>query len=311
MLSDRSYMRTPTGRGSPSFLAWFLGALVVVYVLQEIARVWFRSDFLVDLGALRGEGLRAGHVWALLSYALLHGSLSHLLFNGLGLFFLGRALQEELGGTRLAQITIVGAVGAAIAWAGVNFQRPGHLLGASGVCMAYLSVFACLHPRRPITLLLFFVLPVTILPVWMATIFGGIELMGLLFKELPYQGSLYGVAHSAHLGGLAAGWLYHRFVLAPIPSGTSIETPAWFRRRADKPAPNYKVNLPPAAPRPERTPAASSGAASAQSSAAADSAAIRAEVDRILDKINLQGFGSLTPAERRTLDDARRHLHPR
>ncbi len=309
MLYDRSYMRTPTGRGSPSFLAWFLGALVLVYVLQEIARVWFRSDFLVDFGALRGDSLRSGHLWSLLSYAVLHGSLSHLLFNGLGLFFLGRALQEDLGGARLAQLTLVGAIGAAIAWAGVNFQRQGYLVGASGVAMAYLAVFACLHPRRPITLLLFFVLPVTILPIWMATLFGGIELMGLLFKELPYQGSLYGVAHSAHLGGLAAGWLYHRFVLAPVPSGTSIETPAWFRRRADKPAPHYKVNLPPAAARPERTTA--SGPASAPASTTADSAAIRAEVDRILDKINLQGFGALTAEERRTLDDARRHLHPR
>ncbi len=46
-----------------------------------------------------------------------------------------------------------------------------------------------------------------------------------------------------------------------------------------------------------------------QQSASRD--ALRAEVDRILDKINLHGFGSLTPAEKRVLDDARQHLNHR
>jgi hypothetical protein len=32
---------------------------------------------------------------------------------------------------------------------------------------------------------------------------------------------------------------------------------------------------------------------------------LKAEVDRILDKINVSGFGSLTPEEKRTLDQAR------
>lgn len=302
MLSDRSYMRSSPGRANPSFLVWFLGALVVVYVLQNIAFVWFRSDLVFRLGALSPDGLRSGHLWTPLTYALLHGNLTHLLLNGLGLFFLGRALQEDLGEVRLAQLTLFAAGLSAFAWTGVNFQRGGNLLGASGVAMAYLGVFACLHPRRPITLLVFFILPVTILPVWMAAIFGGIDLLGLLFKELPHNGSLFGVAHSAHLGGLAAGWLFHRFVLAPAASGGALmEPPTWAKRRAERPPANYSVNLPPPAPRPPR----------AAPDTPRDSAAIRAEVDRILDKINLQGFGSLTDAERRTLDEARRHLHPR
>lgn len=303
MLSDRSYMRSDPGRTKPSFLVWFLGALVAVYVVHNLAFVWFRSDWVFRLFALSPEGLRSGHLWTPLTYALLHGSLTHLLLNGLGLFFLGRALQDEIGEVRLAQLTIFAAVLGAFSWAGVNFQRGGNLLGASGVAMAYLGVFACLHPRRPITLLLFFILPVTILPIWMAAIFGGIDLLGLLFKELPHNGSLYGVAHSAHLGGLVAGWLFHRFVLAPAPSGrTSVEAPAWVKRRADRPPPNYSVNLPPTPN--ERT-------ARPETPSQPGSAAIRAEVDRILDKINLHGFGSLTDSERRTLDEARRYLHPR
>jgi hypothetical protein len=32
---------------------------------------------------------------------------------------------------------------------------------------------------------------------------------------------------------------------------------------------------------------------------------LRVEVDRILDKINSEGFGALTPEEKRLLDEAR------
>ena len=35
---------------------------------------------------------------------------------------------------------------------------------------------------------------------------------------------------------------------------------------------------------------------------------LRAEVDRILDKINEQGFGALTEEEKRTLDRAKEDL---
>ena len=35
---------------------------------------------------------------------------------------------------------------------------------------------------------------------------------------------------------------------------------------------------------------------------------IRAEVDRILDKINSHGLASLTPVERRLLDDAKDNI---
>ena len=38
---------------------------------------------------------------------------------------------------------------------------------------------------------------------------------------------------------------------------------------------------------------------------------LRAEVDRILDKINSHGFGALTPAEKRVLDEAKEMLSRR
>ena len=208
MLSDRSYMRSLTGRSTPGFLLWFLGALVAVFVLQNVATTWFGSDVFFDFGALRQDGVRAGYIWTFLSYVLLHGSITHLLFNCLGIYFIGKALESELGSSRVAQLSVFSAFVGGIAWLAVNFSRDGILIGASGIAMAYLAVFACLYPRRQMTILLFFVIPVTVQPIWLVTILGAIDLIGLLFQELPHTRTLYGVAHSAHLGGLAAGWIF-------------------------------------------------------------------------------------------------------
>lgn len=315
MLSDRSYMRHETGARAFRFLAWFLGALAAVFILQRVEEVFFRSDTLLRLGALSSHGLKDGKIWAPLSYALFHGSLTHLLINGLGLFFVGRILQDALGGARLAWLTVAGALGGAAAWLAVYFNRPGTVIGASGIVMAYLTVFACLYPWRRATMLLFFIIPVTIQPAWLILIVGLIEAAGFLLKELPGSDTLYGIAHSAHLGGMAAGWLFHRLVIAAprLRPGASIEPPAWLRKRKARPTPAYSVDLGEAAvsPPPVASAASAGRAVDTPPAFGASREAIKAEVDRILDKINLHGFASLTEKEKRVLDEARQHLSHR
>jgi len=316
MLSDRSYMRQATGARAFRFLAWFLGALAAVFILQRVGEVFFRSDALLRLGALSSHGLKEGKIWAVLSYALLHGSLTHLLINGLGLFFVGRILQDTVGGARLAWLTLAGALGGAAAWLAVYLNRAGTVIGASGIVMAYLTVFACLYPWRRVTMLLFFIIPVTIQPAWLILIVGAIEAAGFLLKELPGSDTLYGIAHSAHLGGMAAGWLFHRLVLATprLRSGSSIEPPAWLRKRPTRPAPAYSVNLGQStvpSPAVSSTPPAPAADADTSPAYGASREALKAEVDRILDKINLHGFASLTEKEKRVLDEARQHLSHR
>lgn len=309
MLSDRSYMRGDYGRSPPTVLAWFLGIIVGVFILQNIAATWFRSDAFFEYGALSGPGLRQGYVWTVLSYALLHGGIIHLLANGLGLFFFGRELQTVLGQTRFLQLLLISAAGGALAWLGIHFTRSDSVLGASGILMGLLAVYACLYPRRPFTLMLFFIIPVTVQPIWVVTIFGGIDLLGLLFSELPGRGSLYGVAHSAHLGGLAAGWIFYQTMVARTVGWTpgaapAIEPPSWLRRRAKQPSPSFTVNVGGASSAPPRPTGLGGSRATSRD-------VLRAEVDRILDKINLHGFGALTAEEKRVLDEARNHLHPR
>ena len=313
MLSDRSYMRSDYDRGSHSVLMWLLGILAGAFVLQNVVVRWEifgRSSSVLDYLTLTTHGLRSGFLWTLLTYALLHGNLFHLLCNGLGLFFFGRELQLVLGQGRFLKLVIATALGGAVGWCAVHFRAGGAVIGASAIVSGLLTVFACLYPRRPITLMLFFIIPVSIQPIWMLIIWGGIDLMGLLFQEIPGRGSLYGLAHSAHLGGMAAGWIFYQAAIARSIGFTpgaapAIEPPSWLKRRASRPAPSFTVNVGGASASSRTIPAAPRAAR------ATSRDVLRAVVDRILDKINLHGFGALTEEEKRVLDEARQHINPR
>jgi membrane associated rhomboid family serine protease len=289
MLYDRPYMKDRYSAGRTSVLGWLIAAIVAGFVLQNVfTRLFNAGDVVERVAGLTPSGLRAGQVWTLFTYSLLHSpsNLLHILGNIIGLYFLGRALLPLLGARRFLWL-YAGAVGAGGAfWLAVNWHTGGVLLGASAGVSALLVVFACFYPDQEMTFLLFFILPVTLKPKYLALGCLAIDLAGCVFYEILGAPSPFGFAHSAHLGGMAAGWVYFRYIHdADWSTGRkAIEFPRWMKR-ASRPA--------------AALPAAGAGVA------AASRDALRAEVDRILDKINSQGFGALTADEKRVLDEAR------
>jgi membrane associated rhomboid family serine protease len=289
MIYDRPYMRSDSGRREVSALAWIIGITIIVFVVQTIFRVWFKSPLIEDLFALSQGSMKNGFVWSLVTYGFLHGGSLHVLVNLLAAFILGRELLPILGPARFVGLYMGAIIVGGLTWLAVSFTHNGGiLLGGSGAVFALLTVFACFYPNKPITFLLFFIIPVTVKPKYLALIFLGIAMFGLLFQELP--GNDY-VAHSAHLGGMLAGWIYFRYFHHRTgefsTARPNIKVPQWFRRNTASPTPNrYKVNV----GRPEN---------------------VRAEVDRILDKINNSGFGSLTDREKKILDEAHDTLNRR
>jgi hypothetical protein len=166
------------------------------------------------------------------------------------------------------------------------------VIGASAGVSALLIVFACFYPNQQMTFLLFFIIPVTLKPKYVAFAALAIDLCGFLFYEVLGAVSPFDFAHSAHLGGMAVGWLYFRYVHDGewnlLSRRADIELPRWMRKgaKSSAPAPAYRVDL-------------------------SNRVDLRAEVDRILDKINSQGFGALTAAEKSVLDEAKHLLSRR
>jgi membrane associated rhomboid family serine protease len=311
MLSDRSYMRDDYPRQTTSVTTWLICTIVAGFLLQNVAWRWLGDSVGLsfdNLLALSPAAIASGKIWTLVTYSLLHSMTSflHVVFNALWIFLLGRELLPLLGPRRFLWLYGGGVVAGAILWLLVNWNSFGMLVGASaGVC-ALLMVFAAINPNRPITLLLFFIVPVTIRPKWLVICIGGFDLLGFLFYELVGDSGMGGIAHSAHLGGFAVGWLFFRYVHAGNWSGlesggTSVELPSWLKRapKSSREAGAYKVNVSPGAKSPS------------PDSPATRHADLNDEVDRILDKINVSGFGALTDDEKRILDRAKDRLNRR
>lgn len=293
MLSDRSYMRDEYSRDSTKVLTWLISAIVAGFVLQFVFPRWFNAgDAMERMLALTVDGIKSGKVWTLFTYSFLHstGSLLflHIVSSILGLYFLGRVLEPMLGSRRFAWLYASMVATGGAAWLATHWFTGGNgsLIGASAGVAGLMVVFACFYPNQPMTMLLFFVLPVTLKPKQLAFALLTIDLLGFVFYEIMGAASPFGpLAHSAHLGGMLAGWVYYRYIHSAnwkLRGGRDdIELPSWLKRKnKNAPAATYQVDL----------------------SKRED---LRAEVDRILDKINSEGFGALTAEEKRLLDEAR------
>ncbi|WP_444812945.1 rhomboid family intramembrane serine protease [Variovorax fucosicus] len=150
--------------------------------------------------------------WQLLSYSFLHGGLSHLVFNMFGLYMFGAELERVWGARRLLVFYFVSVLCAALAQLGVAALSGSMVptIGASGGLFGLLLGFAMLFPHRKIVPLI----PPIPMPAWLFVL-----LYGLVELGLGVTGSLNGVAHFAHLGGIAGGWLTLRYWRGQPPFG--------------------------------------------------------------------------------------------
>lgn len=298
MLSDRSYMREEYPREKTSVLVWLVCAIVAGFAIQVAFHfLWRGGDVSLqrELG-LSVEGIKAGHVWTLFTSSFLHDRefLFHLGVNLLGLYFIGRELLPVIGARRFVGLYAGAILAGGLTWLAVHWRAGGSYYGATAGIDALLVVFACFYPHRRMDFLLFFVFPVTVKPKHVAIGLLLLELFGLIFFELreillPFD---FAIASSAHLGGMLAGWFYFRY-FHDVPwhfpaEGVERELPRWMKRGTK--------NIP-AAP-----------AAQIDMNNPSD---VRAEVDRILDKINARGFSALTADEKRLLDEAKALLSRR
>ena len=139
--------------------------------------------------------------WQIVTYAFLHGSLTHLLFNMFGVYMFGSDLERVWGSRRFLIYYMVCAITAAIAQLIVALVTGAvyPTVGASGGVFGLLLAFAMVFPKRVI-MPLFPPIPMRA-PIFVA-IYGVLELV------LGVTGTQAGVAHFAHLGGMAGGYLW-------------------------------------------------------------------------------------------------------
>jgi membrane associated rhomboid family serine protease len=302
MLSERSYSRNAYRRERTSALTWLLCGLFAAFVLQLVlgSRWMHGEEALYRSIGVTIPGLAAGKIWTLVTHVILHrpGFIIHSLGNLLLLYFLGRELIPILGQTRFFGLFAGASAAGAMAWTAVHWRFGGGnmLIGATTAVYALATLYACFFPHRELRFLLFFVVPVNLKPRHAVLSLVSFDALGLLLYEIPGAPLPLNmvIAHSAHLGGMATAYLYYRYFH---------DRPQTVRRAARAGVASQGRNNParalPALPEP------------ANESATPAPIDIRVEVDRILDKINSDGFASLTVQERKLLDEAKHSLSRR
>lgn len=291
MLSERPFLRAAYPAAKTSPLTWLLAAIIGAFVLEFVLfSRWFDSSGqLVNGLGLTVSGLRAGEIWTLATYWLLHSTsnLFHVAVVLGGIFLLGRAIEPLIGARRAVGVFFGALLFGGLFWAATNWETGGVLIGGMAGVYGMLAVYAALQPNREFSVLLLFVFPITFKPKHIALGLGAVELLAFVYFEVFRNASPFHYAPSAHLGGLMAGWIFFRYLHRQTFNLDRAEPASVISSWTDSAPPDYP---------PEENPVSSSLPTRAQ---------LRAEVDRILDKINSHGLASLSTEEKRRLDDAR------
>jgi membrane associated rhomboid family serine protease len=231
--------------------------------------------------------------WQVVSYMFLHAGFFHVFFNMLMLWMFGMELENIWGSKRFLWYYLICGLGAGLTHIVVNMLmgQQGHVVGASGAVYGVLVAFAMLFPDRPVYV--YFLLPVR----------AKFLIIGfILIDIIGSMSTTSRVAHFAHLGGAAVG-----FVLVTLMAqGFSLNfvwdlfkrspSPRYQQRRARKPvheeiydAKFFDINT---------------------GRSLGDERELNQEVvDAILDKINTSGYQSLTEEEKRILNEASKKIN--
>ena len=179
-----------------------VAANVLVFFLQSLSQG--ALDDLFALWPLQPiDGQSYFHFWQLVTYAFLHSTdnITHLLFNMLGLWMFGTEIERYVGPRRLLACYFASVVTAALSQLFIPTlfgAPPAPTIGASGGVFGLLLAYAFLFPKRKVIPLI----PPIPMPAWLfATFYTGVELF------LGVTGTLSGVAHFAHLGGMVGSAL--------------------------------------------------------------------------------------------------------
>lgn len=303
MLTDREYMRDEEsesrGFAPRTAMGWliainaavFFGALVL-NMFQGRGQLGQPESWLSLLGFHLADVKTLQPIALATFFTAMfdHANLMHLFFNMFGIFVFGREVERLLGPRKFVWLYIASGAAGNLIWmiVGLAQGQNAYILGASGALFGIIAAAVVLVPNQEMIML-----PIPI-PLKMRT-------LGIIYVVLQVvymvSGSDSSVAHLAHLGGFAGGWLFIKFAVRRGVSQSGWKVIAGRVKSTNSGsripnAPKATSGVHAAVRRPSQSPAREAGALTDD------------DIDAILDKISSKGMKSLTRREREILDRA-------
>ena len=291
---------------------------VLVYLLASVVQLGGKS--LTDWGALHFFMASDFHLYQFITYQFLHGGFTHLFFNMFALWMFGCVIENVWGPKKFIFYYIFCGVGAGLcqelvqyisfAADGLTSLDPNQMLnvngqhlmtvdqvmnlsstiGASGAVYGILLAFGMTFPNERIFI---FPLPIPIKAKWFVAIYAIIEFVSAMSSVGD------GVAHMAHIGGMLFGFLLILYWRKRPNSYFNVDATRQFFDKWSRTS------------RTSHTGETSYTSSNTTYSRPEDDMEYNArkkarqeEIDKILDKIRVSGYDSLSKEEKRRLFEA-------
>lgn len=184
------------------YITYYIIAANVVVSLAGL----FINPKVVHIGMLIPFRAVRNKTWyEVITSGFVHGSISHLLFNMITLFFFGPVLESQIGEVQFLLLYFSALIASSIPSLIKHKDNPEYAtLGASGAVEAVLFGFILLFPMQPLYLML--------IPIGIPALIFGIAFIGYSIYASKKEGR---INHEAHIAGAAWGLIY---MLAFIPN---------------------------------------------------------------------------------------------
>lgn len=210
--TDRTRMLSARLTGEPGYPMYYNGQFIGIRVVMMRPMLDAYGHFSTASGFFGLE------VWRFVTFQFLHANLTHLLFNMMGLYFVGAIVEQFLGGRRYLAFYLTCGIFGAVLYLALNFlgamlgpslgRIPGllfddihtPLVGASAGIFGVLMAAAFIAPNAQI--LVMFAIPMRLKnAVYAFTVIAFVQLV---------LGSSNAGGEAAHLGGAFAGFFFIR-----------------------------------------------------------------------------------------------------
>lgn len=296
--------------------------LIIINILFFLAQQILGMRYDLDLNDLLGLHFFLAsdfQIYQLVTYMFMHGNFQHILFNMLAVWMFGRVMETMWGPKRFLLFYLICGIGAGITQeivqyitfsvnglgalpldglvsvGGYTMPLESYLnlwttVGASGAVYGILLAFGVTFPNERMFI---FPLPVPIKAKYFVIGYAVLE----LFLGLGNQGD--GVAHFAHLGGMVFAWLLIQYWRKNSGGGSYYGgSSSWDRLKRN--VQDYFRKQFSGKPKMH----ASRGRMTEDMDYNAMKKQRTEEINRILEKVKREGYGSLTEEEKRKLFDA-------